>query len=26
MGTVRYSGAMSEFLDDDEVRRAYLAV
>jgi branched-chain amino acid transport system ATP-binding protein len=26
MGNVRYSGAMSEFLDDDEVRRAYLAV
>jgi branched-chain amino acid transport system ATP-binding protein len=26
MGTVRYSGAMAEFLDDDEVRRAYLAV
>jgi branched-chain amino acid transport system ATP-binding protein len=26
MGTVRYTGAMSEFLDDDEVRRAYLAV
>ena len=26
MGTVRYTGAMAEFLDDDEVRRAYLAV
>ncbi len=26
MGTVRYAGAMSEFLGDDEVRRAYLAV
>jgi len=26
LGTVRYTGAMAEFLDDDEVRRAYLAV
>jgi branched-chain amino acid transport system ATP-binding protein len=26
MGAVRYAGAMSEFLRDDEVRRAYLAV
>src|SRR5262249_36746124 len=25
-GTVRYEGAMSAFLADDEVRRAYLAV
>jgi len=26
MGSVRYTGAMSDFLGDDEVRRAYLAV
>jgi branched-chain amino acid transport system ATP-binding protein len=25
-GTVRYQGTMSEFLADDDVRRAYLAV
>jgi branched-chain amino acid transport system ATP-binding protein len=25
-GTVRYCGTMSEFLCDDDVRRAYLAV
>jgi len=25
-GTVRYCGTMSEFLRDDDVRRAYLAV
>ena len=25
-GTVRYQGTMRQFLDDEEVRRAYLAV